>query len=820
MRSDRPLPTAPPAAPAARSAAAESAGRLERLPPGLVMALLTILGLALRLVWFNRYQLAGTDCDGAGYMDVARHIASGAGFTTNVYKYLYLPPASLPQPDAHWNPLYPLLTAGAFRLFGESMFSAKLVPLLLGTAVPALVYRLAQALTGDRRTALAAGLLAVAHPVLVTWSLRIETEIGTLALVTAVLVLMFRPKWQGSVALGVVAGLAWWMKYQSALLWGAILLQAAIMRPPRRGLRGLAIVALAFTVTISPWLARNQRVFGDPFHTDLRTDVISDYAGLGGRNRVWASLTPPPKPIPYLLAHGSEALHHVYGNLVGFARDLPREASGSVLLVPLALVGVLAEARRWRNWAPPVFYGALLLALFSISTAHTRYLYSVIPIVIVLSASGAVWLAGRAAVLPRAPAAALRVLLVLGVGVAIADEVRTAAAAATDRRSVWTPANELLRARAPGGRLVRPRAHRAAGRGDVGRALPRRLPVRSPGGEPPVRRALDPAAGREVRHPLPGRRRPRPRRAPARLVAGAAVLGTRRRPLDARGDRPRVRRRGLPAPVTGHGLRARPAASRRGTRMYRDRKVVVVMPAYNASKTLLRTHEEIMAQGVVDLVVVVDDASGDDTVALARGLPNTLVHVHERNLGYGGNQKTCYRLAIESGADIVIMVHPDYQYTPRLVPAMAAMIGQDLYSCVLGSRILGGYAVKGGMPYWKYFANRVLTLVENILVGAKLSEYHTGYRAFSRELLLQLPLEANSDDFVFDNQMLLEILWLGHTIAEVSCPTKYFKEASSIDFRRSVTYGLGCLHTAVTYWLARRGWLESRLFPREGRAPR
>jgi len=250
--------------------------------------------------------------------------------------------------------------------------------------------------------------------------------------------------------------------------------------------------------------------------------------------------------------------------------------------------------------------------------------------------------------------------------------------------------------------------------------------------------------------------------------------------------------------------------------MFRDKKVVVVMPAYNAAKTLRRTHEEVLAQDVVDLVIVVDDASRDDTVEIARELPRTLVHRHERNLGYGGNQKSCYRLAIEQGADVVIMVHPDYQYTPLLIPAMAAMLGQGLYSCVLGSRILGGYARKGGMPYWKYIANRALTAMENLLLGAKLSAYHTGYRAFSRDLLLQLPLHENSDDFVFDNQMLAQILWYGHIIAEVSCPTKYFKEASSINFSRSVTYGLGCLRTAAGFWLARRGWVGSRLFPPHG----
>jgi glycosyltransferase involved in cell wall biosynthesis len=247
--------------------------------------------------------------------------------------------------------------------------------------------------------------------------------------------------------------------------------------------------------------------------------------------------------------------------------------------------------------------------------------------------------------------------------------------------------------------------------------------------------------------------------------------------------------------------------------MLQDKRVIVVMPAYNAAQTLIMTYDEVMAQGIVDLVILVDDASHDQTSAIAGALPRTRVHVHERNLGYGANQKSCYRLALEEGADIVIMVHPDYQYTPKLIPAMASMISSGLYHCVLGSRILGGHAVKGGMPPWKYVANRFLTLAENLLLGAKLSEYHTGYRAFSRELLEKLPIEHNSDDFVFDNQMLAQIVWAGYTIAEVSCPTKYFAEASSINFQRSVKYGMGCLATALTFRLSKMGVVKSSLFP-------
>ncbi|MDH3629191.1 MAG: glycosyltransferase family 2 protein [Acidobacteriota bacterium] len=251
--------------------------------------------------------------------------------------------------------------------------------------------------------------------------------------------------------------------------------------------------------------------------------------------------------------------------------------------------------------------------------------------------------------------------------------------------------------------------------------------------------------------------------------------------------------------------------------MYRDRKVVVVMPAYNAGKTLRRTWEEVIAQDYVDEVIVVDDASGDETVEVARGLERVYVYRHDANRGYGGNQKTCYALALERGADIAIMVHPDYQYTPKLIPAMASMIGNQLYHCVIGSRILGGQAWRGGMPWWRYVSNRGLTLVQNLLMGTKLSEFHTGYRAFSRELLETLVLDENSDDFVFDNQMLAQIVWSGYVIAEVSCPTRYFAEASSINFSRSVKYGLGCLGTAMQYFLARRGWLSHARFPTERR---
>ena len=247
--------------------------------------------------------------------------------------------------------------------------------------------------------------------------------------------------------------------------------------------------------------------------------------------------------------------------------------------------------------------------------------------------------------------------------------------------------------------------------------------------------------------------------------------------------------------------------------MYNARKVVVVMPAYNAAKTVVTTHREVIGQRIVDEIILVDDASRDETIAVASSLDRVRVHRHAKNLGYGANQKTCYRLALAAGADIVVMVHPDYQYTPHLIPAMVSLIGNGVYPCVLGSRILGGYALTGGMPVWKYVANRGLTFIQNLLMGAKLSEFHTGYRAFAADLLRRLPLEENSDDFVFDSQILAQILWLGCSIGEVSCPTKYMPEASSINFRRSVVYGVGCLATALTYRAAKTGLIRSPRFP-------
>ncbi len=249
--------------------------------------------------------------------------------------------------------------------------------------------------------------------------------------------------------------------------------------------------------------------------------------------------------------------------------------------------------------------------------------------------------------------------------------------------------------------------------------------------------------------------------------------------------------------------------------MLNGKKLAVVLPAYNAAKTLRATYDRI-PHDIVDTVILTDDASSDTTAALSESLGIRTI-VHDRNRGYGANQKTCYQAALEEGADIVVMLHPDYQYDPRLLRAMSSLIAEGVYDAVLGSRIIGGGALKGGMPRYKYVANRLLTAAENMATGAKLSEYHTGYRAFSREVLESLPLIENSDDFVFDNQMLAQVIYFGFGLGEVSCPTSYHDEASSINFGRSVTYGLGCLQTALTFALAKRGLSSSPLFQKNGR---
>jgi glycosyltransferase involved in cell wall biosynthesis len=248
--------------------------------------------------------------------------------------------------------------------------------------------------------------------------------------------------------------------------------------------------------------------------------------------------------------------------------------------------------------------------------------------------------------------------------------------------------------------------------------------------------------------------------------------------------------------------------------MINGKRIAVVMPAYNAEKTLEVTVGEL--PDLVDVCILVDDHSSDATVNLARRL-GLHVFQHDRNYGYGRNQQTCYREALAAGADVIIMLHPDYQYTPLLVTAMASMVAYDIYDVVLGSRIIGGRALRGGMPLYKYISNRLLTAFENLFLGVKLSEYHTGYRAFSRRVLNELPLLENSDDFVFDNQMLAQCVHFGFRIGEVSCPTKYFEEASSINFRRSVQYGFGVLATALQFALQRMGVIQLPRFSKQGR---
>jgi glycosyltransferase involved in cell wall biosynthesis len=244
--------------------------------------------------------------------------------------------------------------------------------------------------------------------------------------------------------------------------------------------------------------------------------------------------------------------------------------------------------------------------------------------------------------------------------------------------------------------------------------------------------------------------------------------------------------------------------------MIAGRRICVVLPAYNAGRTLEATYKEIPTE-VVDDIIVVDDASTDDTLEVARRL-GVFTVAHDRNKGYGANQKTCYRFALERGADIVIMLHADYQYSPKLVLPMASMLSSGFFDVMLGSRILGVGALAGGMPLYKYISNRVLTLIQNILLNHKLSEYHTGYRGFTRSVIESLPLARNSDDFVFDNQMLSQAIYKGYRIGEISCPTKYFPEASSINFRRSIIYGSGCVRTSLSFRLARLGFARGTIF--------
>ncbi|HOZ55645.1 MAG TPA: glycosyltransferase family 2 protein [bacterium] len=247
--------------------------------------------------------------------------------------------------------------------------------------------------------------------------------------------------------------------------------------------------------------------------------------------------------------------------------------------------------------------------------------------------------------------------------------------------------------------------------------------------------------------------------------------------------------------------------------MLNGKKIIVVMPAYNAAKTLKKTYEQI-PRDIVDDIILVDDRSSDETVKQAEKL-NIKTFIHEKNKGYGGNQKTCYQEALKLGADIVVMLHPDYQYDPRLITALSSMIASGVYDVALGSRILGGESVKGGMPRYKYYLNRILTFIQNLATGKKLSEYHTGYRAFSRKVLTSIPLNNNSDDFVFDNQMLMQIIFFNFKIGEISCPTKYEPESSSINFKRSCEYGIGVIFTIIQFFIAKSKITTINIFSEE-----
>jgi glycosyltransferase involved in cell wall biosynthesis len=245
--------------------------------------------------------------------------------------------------------------------------------------------------------------------------------------------------------------------------------------------------------------------------------------------------------------------------------------------------------------------------------------------------------------------------------------------------------------------------------------------------------------------------------------------------------------------------------------MIHGKKLVIVLPAYNAALTLKRTYQEIPFD-IVDDVILVDDNSSDQTIAVAGGLGISHIIRHDVNRGYGGNQKTCYNKALEIGGDIIIMLHPDYQYTPKLIPSMAYLIANNVYQVVLGARTLGKGALRGGMPLYKYISNRLLTFFENVMLRQKIAEYHTGYRAFSREVLQRINYEINSEDFVFDNEMLSQIIYLGYEIAEITCPTKYFEEASSINLQRSITYGLGVLRVSVVHRLCKWGLMKREMY--------
>jgi 4-amino-4-deoxy-L-arabinose transferase-like glycosyltransferase len=370
---------------------------MTRRREALTFASFLVAALAARIAWFGAYRRLGMDCDGAGYLELARAVARGQGFVTDAHRFLFLDPGRFPHPDAHWSPLYPLLTAGSFALFGESFTAAKLVPLAIGALVPALTWLFARAVTRDERAAVVAGALAVVHPALVTWSLRIETEILTVALVFTVLTLALTvERTRGALVLGAALGLAWLAKSQSVALVPPVATALFLRVPPRRAVALFAAALAAGAVVIAPWLVRNALAFGRPFASDLGANLLSYYAEFGGEPRFLSSLAPPPDALSYLGAHPASAIAHLKGSL----RWLASEAAAARFLSPLALVlaaiGLAATARaRVRAWAPLALYAAILVAAFALTIPQARYLLSLVPIALVAAGAGASWLFAR-----------------------------------------------------------------------------------------------------------------------------------------------------------------------------------------------------------------------------------------------------------------------------------------------------------------------------------------------------------------------------------------------------------------------------------------
>lgn len=414
-------------------------GRLTVRRTILAFSILTLASLVTRIAFFGNYTLEGTDCDGAAYMNLAGNIASGAGWVTNSLRFLFLLPPVLPQPDAHWSPLYPLLTSLSYTLFGSSFTSAKLVPLVLGALVPGVIFLLTAKLARSWLAGLIAGVLAVFHATLVTWSLRIETEIASTLFVALAFVVLLsgrpatRPYW-----LGIVMGLAYLTKYQSILLWAPVILYYVLNVPARTAVRQVAIAGAVFVVAISPWLVRNTLTFGDPFYTDLRYNMISYYPEFGGEPRYLSSLTMPPSTFGYMSSHVATVLGYAKWGLRVLVTGFLRENQGSVLLIPFVLLGLFAAARAWRIWAPVLLFALVLAAVTSISIPQVRYLHVLIPFWIALAGAGCAWLLG--VMKKRGTLGAVgRALVWLVLAGAVVDEARSAAHVARNANSEWTP---------------------------------------------------------------------------------------------------------------------------------------------------------------------------------------------------------------------------------------------------------------------------------------------------------------------------------------------------------------------------------------------